>query len=354
MSRRLMIFVPEINPNTFVFFYYEGTSGRSYSVRDYSREGPARLLRAERFLHRAEEIVSLARQPGSHMVPAERISTDDWRHWHQLTLELNRRHLGTDAPTSAPTPAPPASGTRAPIAAPIGVTRAPMPRTAPAANSGPAAKGSRYCLQRYVEHRPEDLRDLITCHSPSLSAFDAQRFEWKTPLAAEDYREYQDDFLRPLGLQQYEDQLAEFWPRGGPVWDSLALLTASSDQGVLLVEAKAHPGETLSSCKASGESLKRIRESLERVRHHMGTGPADWLNGSYQLANRLAFLYFMNEVIDVPTWLALINFIGDESHKPTSLGDWRLHQQNLFRSLGLHPGCRLLDRIISLHTVPIS
>ena len=46
--------------------------------------------------------------------------------------------------------------------------------------------------------------------------------------------------------------------------------------------------------------------------------------------------------------------LGFRVVKPTSLADWCLHQQNLFRGLGLHPGCRMLDRIITLHAVPIS
>ena len=92
---------------------------------------------------------------------------------------------------------------------------------------------------------------------------------------------------------------------------------------------------------------------MDRVQKHMGTLPSDWLDGSYQLANRIAFLYFLNEVVRVPTWLALVSFVNDQSHKPTSLPDWRLHQQSLFRGLGIHPGCQLLDRIITLFVEPI-
>src|SRR4051794_10019076 len=110
-------------------------------------------------------------------------------------------------------------------------------------------------------------------------------------------------------------------------------------QGVLLVEAKAHPQESLSTCKAcSTRSRSAIETGLKRVRESIGASPSDWLTGSYQLANRVAFLHFLNEVIQVPAWLALVNFVNDRSHKPTDLRDWRLHQQALFRSLGIHPG----------------
>jgi hypothetical protein len=34
VTGRYLIFVPEINANSFVFFYEKGLSGQSYSVRD--------------------------------------------------------------------------------------------------------------------------------------------------------------------------------------------------------------------------------------------------------------------------------------------------------------------------------
>jgi hypothetical protein len=248
----------------------------------------------------------------------------------------------------------------APAAIPVtadiaGTTQANSLGLSPRSNTsrGAAEKGSRHCLQRYVEHRPEDLRDLIICHSASLGAFESEAWQWKSPLRSEEYYEYRDDFLEPLGLAHYQAELRRFWPKNGPQWDALALLSGKTGPGVLLVEAKAHPRELSTPCDASPASRERIQAAMETVRVYMNGESSDWLGWSYQLANRIAFLYFLNEVVGVPTWLALINFVNDRSHRPTNLPEWRLHHQSALRSLGIHPGCRLLDRMVPLFIEPI-
>jgi len=218
---------------------------------------------------------------------------------------------------------------------------------------GPASKGSRYCLQCYVELNPDGFADQIVSASPALTAFDPVRVDWKSPLAREEYQEYRDDFFRYLGLEQHQAALRDYWPLQGPQWDGLALLPSATATGVLLIEAKAHPGETESSCEArSPTSRETIRRALARVQDYMGTTPGvtpdHWMSGTYQLANRLAFLYFLNEIARVPAFLALVNFVDDRSYRPTSLAEWRNYQQGLFRHLGIHHKCKMLSRIIVL------
>lgn len=48
MNRRWLIYAPEIVKGTFVFFYFQGTTGRSWSVRDYSGD-TVRVLYAQDF-----------------------------------------------------------------------------------------------------------------------------------------------------------------------------------------------------------------------------------------------------------------------------------------------------------------
>jgi hypothetical protein len=35
-KKRRMMFIPEVNPSLFVFFFERGNSGTSWSIRDYS------------------------------------------------------------------------------------------------------------------------------------------------------------------------------------------------------------------------------------------------------------------------------------------------------------------------------
>jgi hypothetical protein len=169
---------------------------------------------------------------------------------------------------------------------------------------------------------------------------------WKSPLPAEDFYEYRDDFLIPLRLEQHQAAVRRFWPANGPQWDGLALLGLGERQGVLLVEAKAHPEESFSRCAAANpDSIAMIASALNRVRLAAEAEAENWTDGAYQLANRLAFLHFLNEELGVPAWLALLYFVNDTSNRPTSLGEWRRAVQAPFQLLGLKADCRLLARV---------
>jgi hypothetical protein len=191
------------------------------------------------------------------------------------------------------------------------------------------------------------LADRIVASSLTLCLSQVLELRWKSPLASEDFYEYRDDFLAPLALEQHISAVRRFWPAGGPQWDALAALRFLEAQGVLLVEAKAHPGETASHCGAAHPaSLAQIDSAFARVQSFMEVEPRDWKRGYYQLANRLAFLYLLNEELRIPTWLALVHFVDDDSHRSTSIAEWRRAFAEPFHSLGLRPDCPLLDRVI--------
>ncbi len=212
------------------------------------------------------------------------------------------------------------------------------------------AKGSLKLTREWVNHRPDDLADLIVSSCPAMLSM-APTVEWKSPLAADAYHEYYDaEFLHKVGLTgpRYASALSAFWPDRGPHWDALAILRGREGRGVLLVEAKSYPGEMGSTCRASGASEPMIERALERTRGYRGvTAPLHaWMDGAYQLANRLAHHHFPNQVAGVPAFLALVSLVGDGSlDKPTSIGEWRAHYQGPFGHLGLHAGSRLLNRV---------
>ncbi|HQU45425.1 MAG TPA: hypothetical protein PK867_21600, partial [Pirellulales bacterium] len=94
-----------------------------------------------------------------------------------------------------------------------------------------------------------------------------------------------------------------FWPTAGSQqnWDAIGLARFGAQHEWLLVEAKAHVGEVGNCrCGARGDSLRRIRHSLDQTRRSMGSqSPLEhWLEPYYQFANRLATLYFLNEQLD--------------------------------------------------------
>jgi hypothetical protein len=150
----------------------------------------------------------------------------------------------------------------------------------------------------------------------------------------DEWSEYRDaGLLLQLKRPALVDNLAAFWPTGGPQWDALG---TTSSGGVILVEAKAHLSELASSCGAGDSSLKVIRESLSKTKTAMGVSEsADWLTGFYQYANRLAHLQFLRDH-SVEANLVFVYFCGDtEMNGPSDADHWKELLQPVYSQLGL-------------------
>ena len=82
---------------------------------------------------------------------------------------------------------------------------------------------------------------------------------------------------------------------------------------LLLVEAKANESELKSpGCGAGDKSLTTIKAALNKAKAHLGV-PADfpWHETYYQFANRLASLYFLNEMMNISARFLCVYFCGD-------------------------------------------
>jgi len=174
----------------------------------------------------------------------------------------------------------------------------------------------------------------------SAGAIDADdTVRWKSPLASDGFAECRDaEVLRRLAIDRLPRRsLAEFWPRGGPVWDAIG----QSQKGrLVLVEAKAHIPEVASPpSKASKASLSLIRRSLAEARHHYAPrSTADWSASLYQYANRLAFQYLLGHLNGLPSSLVFLDFLNaSDVGGPTSPDEWRGATRLVHALLGLPP-----------------
>jgi hypothetical protein len=150
---------------------------------------------------------------------------------------------------------------------------------------------------------------------------DEVTIDWRSPRADDDFAEYRDSaFLERVGLERFQDDLKSYWPSRGPQWDALAV---TSDDKVILVEAKAHTSEMASSCEAGPKSRKVIDRALNATKgHYLASPDADWTKGYYQYANRLAHLRFLRER-GVDAHLVFIYFTGDyEMRGPRAMLEW--------------------------------
>ncbi|MBF0634186.1 MAG: hypothetical protein HQK85_06000 [Nitrospinae bacterium] len=202
-------------------------------------------------------------------------------------------------------------------------------------SQGRAYKGSQLQIQIYVNRRAEELNTAICAAYPALK----DHISWVSPLKNALYEEYKDeDFLRSVGMSRLAPLLVgDFWPKGGPRWDALARVKINGKEGVILVEAKNYPGEIEGNgCGASPYSRSIIEKALQKTKKWLGVAPeTDWMGKWYQSANRLAHLYFLNEVVGVPAWLVNVHILDDPMHNPTSRNVWEIELAGIKSQMGL-------------------
>lgn len=192
-------------------------------------------------------------------------------------------------------------------------------------------RGSLKWMQKLASRHVHLLDDAIRA-AGGLQA--DELVEWKSPRPDDEWAEYRDrDFLVQVGQERLTGALASFWPRGGPEWDALGI---GSKGTVLLVEAKAHLAELASTCQASPRSRSAISVSLEMAKAAFEATPeANWLEGYYQYANRLAHMHFFQQH-DVPANLVFVYFTNDADMRgPRSEEEWKAGLAPVYRHLGL-------------------
>ena len=180
-------------------------------------------------------------------------------------------------------------------------------------------KGSLKLIQHVVNECPDVLSNPVI---DAIGADKEQSVEWLSPKAEDDYSEYRDQaFLDLLEIKLSKTKLSDFWPKRGPQWDALGRI---EDKAYFLVEAKAHVSEIISSSQAkSAKSKSLINKSLNETRGYLKLKPdLDLTKGFYQYLNRLAHLYFLRKLSDVPAYLVFIYFVNDYTHIPTTKDEW--------------------------------
>lgn len=203
----------------------------------------------------------------------------------------------------------------------------------------PDGRGSQKWLQHFVEKNPT-----------ALQPRGMKALTWLSPLANDDFAEYMDGaFLQHLGLPELVPALPSFWPVSGPRWDGLARVGSS----VVLVEAKAHIAEALSTPSAASAPASRslISASLAQTKTALGADDrSDWSRCFYQLANRIAHLWWLREN-NIDAHLLFVGFLSatDMPH-PATLDGWEALYLAANHALGLREN-HLLSRYIH-HVYP--
>lgn len=210
--------------------------------------------------------------------------------------------------------------------------------------------GSEWQLLRFLGHRRDYLcriiqegtsfkNDIVWADYPLDEKRKSQDGEWKGA--------YIPTLMARGDWGEIERKWKEFWPcsnsqQGQPSWDG----AFTCGEEIVIVEAKAHISELKSvGCGAEKDRRAKITAALDRAKEYFGADKGnDWLDRYYQMANRLAFICFLNEVCGVKAKLLGIYFLGgmdkakstDKRAKSVKhIQDWREAINEEYTALGI-------------------
>lgn len=194
-------------------------------------------------------------------------------------------------------------------------------------------KGSMKWIQRLINKKTELVNSQIR---KNLGLLENEEICWLSPLEEDDYAEYRDQaFIDKLGVKLDKVSLEDFWPKGGPQWDALG---RSGSSKLFLVEAKSHIQELVSSIQAEDkDSLRKICKGLKDTKSFLNSkAEIDWSSRFYQYTNRLAHLYLLQELNQLPAYLVFVYFINDEKmNGPRTVNEWKGAIKLLHSYLGI-------------------
>lgn len=196
----------------------------------------------------------------------------------------------------------------------------------PRFGAGRAADGSRRQLQDYVNQIPYCLNEAIVRQLPQGAHPNARRVQWLSPLESEGFKRYRDgSFLEQIGVPEASAALADFWPRIGPNWDGLAMVSQGrgTPPGVLLVESRTHLDQVDGpGWRSPVNSRPLILKAFRETRQWLGAMDSEaWTGPLFQTATQLAHLHFLRNQLGIPAWLVHVYFVNDPAGA-ASRADW--------------------------------
>jgi len=96
-----------------------------------------------------------------------------------------------------------------------------------------------------------------------------------------------------------------------PNWDIISTCTIDGRKGLIMVEAKAHPGELNPNdcCGAGNDNQHRIETAIRQANQELGEGWKLSVNSRYQLSNRFAWGWKLAS-LGVPVVLVYLGFLN--------------------------------------------
>ena len=204
---------------------------------------------------------------------------------------------------------------------------------------GRAYAGSQRQIQSYINDSvlTSKIDEELERALPILQGLE---IEWRAPLAEARYAEPKDDTFWPaIERPDLRDACREWWPKGGPQWDAIAMgRTDGREPAVVLVEAKANVPELTGGDMGAKDpkSIALIEAALNGAIEELGSNAAigSWTGPYYQLANRLAWTAWLRRQ-GLEAVFAHVLFENDATHISTSGDELRAAIEAAHAGLGI-------------------
>lgn len=200
--------------------------------------------------------------------------------------------------------------------------------------------GSEFQLMRFLGHHRNELNDLIHKATNTNELIEWLDFPYNdNKISGDGEWKGIECFSELLNYDDICEEWKKFWPQSGNAmnWDGIFKIKDAWH----FVEAKAHKKEAFQECCAtSNDSINKIDNAFEKTKKWLNIENSNnWRNTKYyQLANRLAFIYFCNEICKINAKLIYIGFVNgfemekDEIH---SSDEWKEIWEEEMKCLGL-------------------
>lgn len=199
--------------------------------------------------------------------------------------------------------------------------------------------GSEFQLLRFLGHHRNELDRLILESTGQSGTIKWLDYPYDDDKLSEDGELVGISCFEGMtGYKDIRDKWRSFWPQSGKAmnWDGICTIGDTW----YFVEAKAHRSESFQECKASPASRIIIKKAFYETAQWLQAKPnKEWIDSDcYQVANRLAFLYFCNKC-GIKARLLYIGFVNGFRRKKDEIcssEEWESIWKEEMDTLGLN------------------
>lgn len=207
--------------------------------------------------------------------------------------------------------------------------------------------GSRYWLYRLIDNDDDKISSELD-QIPGVKVIRGSG----VPSKGSQSEKSLEKFLTDAGLITKEHEFYNWWvqyPGKKPTWDYICRAEIDGKSGLILLEAKAHKGETTKTGKArpvrgkvkdveqANVNYDQIERNIIDEFRRLGKSYHTEGNGYYQIANRIAYASKIHSILGVPVLLVFFGFIGD-CHFPDKWENeeiWKADMKSCFKALNI-------------------